>query len=272
MIVGQLIHEPVETRQLVDGVLLKLPGIEKVLVTEDNHPELSAPVADVIVAGHFMPLEFQDPVQSVADHAAAKVADVHRLGDVRRRIVDHDAFRLRRTGNAQTLVGYEAIDLACQPVGAQFQIDKPRAGDLGLLAKIGDVEPLDDFRGHLAWICSRADLLGQGHRAVCLIVAEAGVLGGLHHRRQRRGIGGQPGQGREEAEAKLLENIHRKNQKSECRKKSTKPKQRNLHQRRHCSQETAPSRKGFEPPPRYSPSSAAFQSMRGASAQRCSRS
>ena len=83
MIFHERIHELVEPRQLADRVALERRTIEKILVPVNDHPELGAPVAEMIVADRAVPEKLQDSIQRVADHRRANVAYVHRLGNVR---------------------------------------------------------------------------------------------------------------------------------------------------------------------------------------------
>ena len=54
----------------------------------DQHAERRAPVADVVLADDAVAEEVEHAHQRVADDRGAQVADVHLLGDVRRRVVD----------------------------------------------------------------------------------------------------------------------------------------------------------------------------------------
>ena len=64
----------------------------------NNHSELGAPVADVVVRDDLETQEPRNAGERVADDRRANVADVHRLGDVRRREIDHHGFA--RTGGS----------------------------------------------------------------------------------------------------------------------------------------------------------------------------
>jgi hypothetical protein len=83
--------EVFQVRQLVAGDRVFLQ-------VGHQHAELGAPVAHVVLADHFVAEELQHPGHAVADDGRAQVADVHLLGQVRRRQVDHRA--LRRAGLA----------------------------------------------------------------------------------------------------------------------------------------------------------------------------
>ena len=55
------------------------------------------------------PSELEQPRERVADDRRAQVADVHLLGDVRRRVVDDDASPvLRPRGDAEAVVARDA--------------------------------------------------------------------------------------------------------------------------------------------------------------------
>jgi hypothetical protein len=154
-------------------------GIESVAVenrfpTVDQHPELRAPVADVIVAHGFVADELCDACNGVAEDRAANVANVHRLGDVRRGEVDDDFFRVRGCGDAEPFrIGGKRGGALFEPFAFQPEIDEPRACDLRRLAHFGDVEFFNDLLRKLAGICFC--LLGEQHRDIGLIVAEACV-------------------------------------------------------------------------------------------------
>ena len=62
-------------------------------VSIDDHPELRAPIADVVIADGLMSEELERAIDAVADDGRTNMADVHRLGDIRGRIVDDDRSR-----------------------------------------------------------------------------------------------------------------------------------------------------------------------------------
>ena len=57
----------------------------------DEHPELGAPVADVVEPEHVVPQELDEVGDGVADDGRPEVTHVHLLGDVGRRVVDDAA-------------------------------------------------------------------------------------------------------------------------------------------------------------------------------------
>ena len=139
----------------------------------DQHAELGAPVADVVLGDHGVPLGAQHPGETVADDRGAQVADVHRLGHVRRRVVDHHP--LRAVGALDHLVRtpQDLRDHAGQDLRPQADVDEPRAGDLQWFAQVGHVHLVDDPLGDLA---RRASLgLGQPQSHVALEVPELGL-------------------------------------------------------------------------------------------------
>jgi hypothetical protein len=66
-------------------------SIQQILPTPYNHPELRAPVADVIVADHLVPEKLRDARQRVPKHCAADVTDMHRFCNIGRAKINHDA-------------------------------------------------------------------------------------------------------------------------------------------------------------------------------------
>ena len=96
MFVGLLVNAD----QLRNRIALQRRAIEQIFPAVNHHPELRAPIADMIVADDVVAEEGGDARERVAEHGAADVADVHRLGDVGRAEIDHDACgrcRLRGT-------------------------------------------------------------------------------------------------------------------------------------------------------------------------------
>jgi hypothetical protein len=69
----------------------------------NEHAELGAPVAEVVLPDHVRAEETQHAGERVADDGAPQVPDVHLLGDVGCRVVDHDAFAGERRADAEAL-------------------------------------------------------------------------------------------------------------------------------------------------------------------------
>ena len=89
-------------------------AVEQVL---DEHAEGRAPVAHVVVPDHPMARPVQQPDDGIADDGAAQVADVHLLGDIGRRVVDHDGLGRFHQRHPKPCVVAHGRDLACQVVG-----------------------------------------------------------------------------------------------------------------------------------------------------------
>ncbi len=94
IVLAQLVGRFVNPDQLRNRVAREGLAIEEVFPAIDYHPELRAPVADVVVANHVVPEKFRDPGEGVANRKAADVANMHRLGHVRRAKIDHDPLPL----------------------------------------------------------------------------------------------------------------------------------------------------------------------------------
>ena len=149
-IVGQLADVPIEPGKLLDRVSSIGLRVEKMLVAVEDHAELGAPVADVVVADNLVAEEPQHPAERVADHGRADVADVHRLGHVRGGKVDHERARLLDRGNVEPRIGDRRRESPEEPIVFDPQIDEARPGDFRRVAEVGHVEPADDFGGHVA--------------------------------------------------------------------------------------------------------------------------
>jgi hypothetical protein len=80
----------VEAEQFGDGVGVERGGVEQGFPAVEDHAELGAPVADVVVGDDFVADEAGDAGEGVADEGGADVADVRGFGDVRRGEVDDD--------------------------------------------------------------------------------------------------------------------------------------------------------------------------------------
>ena len=175
-------------RRLVEGVdvavgvgALAVPGIDEVL---EEHAEGRAPVPQVVLADDAVPDGLEHAGERVAEDRAAQVADVHLLGDVRRRVVDDH--RLRRGGavDAQGRIGCHLAHGAREEAALQGDVDVARPGHLDPLGDAAEVEERRDLAGDVAR--GPAELLAQPERHVGLVVGAiraaqrgvgAGVLG-----------------------------------------------------------------------------------------------
>ncbi len=97
-----------------------------------QHAELGAPVADVIVANDPVTEKFQGPRDGVADDGRTQMADVHLLGEVGRGIIHHHGSRRGLRGDRQAGIGQGGGDPAGQPVGIEIKIDETGTGDFHL--------------------------------------------------------------------------------------------------------------------------------------------
>ncbi len=143
----------------------------------DQHPERCPPITDVVLPSDVVAEESEHPGQRVANVRAAQVADMHLLGHIGRRVVDHDPLGPDGGLDAQTRVARDGLGLLGDEVVPQGQIDEPGAADLDPGTEV--VEP--GRLHHLARDLLRrpAHLLRQGERAVGL---EVGPVGDPQHR------------------------------------------------------------------------------------------
>ena len=79
-------------------------GVDQVF---EQHPELRAPVAEVVDADDVVAERIVKIIERVAEHGGAQVKDAEFLGDVRRGIVDDNCFSPARVGRAEALTALE---------------------------------------------------------------------------------------------------------------------------------------------------------------------
>ena len=125
--VDQLAHLDVQPGQFAHRVGLERRLVAEVLVAVEQDAELRAPVAEVVVGDDRVAQEAQQPRQGVADDRAAQMADVHRLGDVGRAVIDDEGPRRRRRRDAEPLVARPSPGPAGPASRAQAQVDEARA-------------------------------------------------------------------------------------------------------------------------------------------------
>ena len=88
----------VEPLQFCDGVLLQRGAIQNLFPAEQQLPELRPPIANVVVRNDLVTEQSQHTLKRVANARRTDVADVHRLGDVRRTEINDDGARPSRLG------------------------------------------------------------------------------------------------------------------------------------------------------------------------------
>ncbi len=113
----------------------------------------------------------QQPCERIADDGAAQVADVHFLGEVGRRVIDHHG--LWTLGAALWLRDVEPLsrDGRGQKFWRQMNVDETRPGDFHLVGDAGQIEVIDNGLRQLARRLFHG--LGACHRTVRLVVSES---------------------------------------------------------------------------------------------------
>src|SRR5512140_532151 len=120
----------------------------------NKHTELSAPVADVILADDFVAFKFEHAANSIADNRASKMADMHLFCNIRAGKIDDDGFRILNLADAQPLRRI-SIDFK-KPLGNKFrfkaEIYESWSCDFRRFANITYIKVTDYFFSKLARI------------------------------------------------------------------------------------------------------------------------
>ncbi len=174
-------------------------------VMDNQHSELRAPVADVVLSDDDLAGEFQRTGQRIADDGAAQVPDVHFLREVRAGVVHHDGVGVLRDGHAEAFVGQGGSQPPAEPVVFEGDVDESGPGDLDGLGDIVQVGVFNDRRRQFARVGFH--LLRGGHAPVDLVVAKLRPRGGFD---QGRGVLGSasPGEGAGDASLEFVAEVH----------------------------------------------------------------
>ena len=125
--VEALLGLAIQGAQRLEVLQVRRARVEHVL---GQHPELRAPVAEVVHADDAVTLELEHAHERVADHGRAQVADVHLLGHVGRGVVDGDDLRDGRGRHAEPRVLERLGRPARERFAREREVDEPGPGDL----------------------------------------------------------------------------------------------------------------------------------------------
>src|SRR5664280_849274 len=92
------IHELVEPFHFGNRIGLESGGVQMFFPADEQFAELRAPIADVIVGDDAVAEQAQRAREAIAEDGRTNVADVHRLGDVRRTKINDGGFWIRSLG------------------------------------------------------------------------------------------------------------------------------------------------------------------------------
>ncbi|MNS68764.1 hypothetical protein D3C72_1020520 [compost metagenome] len=137
----------------------------------------------MVLADHIIAEELQHARHAVTDDGRTQVADVHLLGQVGCRHVDHNLLRRAGLARAQVGVGQCGIQAVGQGVGVLEEVEEAGAGDLDLADVGAGRQGIDQFLGQVARL--HAGRLGQHHGDVAGEVA-VGLVPGVFHLDRRR--------------------------------------------------------------------------------------
>ena len=149
--------------------------IEEIFPSIEDHAELRAPVADVVIGYDVVPKEAGDAGEGIANDRAADVADVHLLGDVGRGEIDHDGLGRGGLRDAEMWIREKVGEPLREEFGFDLEIDESWTRHGGCGGEIRDVHFLHQFLRERLGIESQ--LFCQDHGGVRLVVTEAQVRG-----------------------------------------------------------------------------------------------
>ena len=155
----------VNANQLGDRVALQRRAIEQIFPAVNDHAELRAPIADVIVADDFVAEKGGDPRERVAQDGAANVSDVHRLRHVRRTEIDHDALRAAALLDAEAFVAEQIGGLGGDRSGRRVKLMNPAPAIVG-----GSHRSHRSYASNIFWARAR------GFSPSCLARTSAALL------------------------------------------------------------------------------------------------
>ena len=175
-----ILRQAVEPSELGHGIGGVSSLVSGVLPAPEDHAELRSPVAQVVVADDMMAQGLEDPGQAVANHGRADVPDVHGLGDIGRREVDHHRSRPSGGHNSQ-LPGAQQVGQAVRYPGiVQPDVQKARSRDLGRPRHRLQIHGVSNLRGQNTRVDPQG--LGKGHAAVGLVISKLRIAGRAHGR------------------------------------------------------------------------------------------
>ena len=167
---GRCVAEFVESFELLERFGGQSGGVEVALVGPDQLAELGAPVADVVVANDFRPVESKQAADGFANDRRAQVADVHLLGRVGGRIIHNPSLAAAGAGGSglHVLLGIVGLQPGEQRVGLEAEVDEARSGEGNVKMRLQRFQLLDNLRAERARVLFFA--FGEGQGAIGLII------------------------------------------------------------------------------------------------------
>jgi hypothetical protein len=124
----------VEALHLGDGVGLQRFAVHAPLPPGEQHPELGAPIAQVIVGDDLVAQQAERARQTIAQNGRADMADVHGLGHVGRTEIDDHSPRLRAGCKEEVFSARRGLQGWASAVGLSRKFKEAGAGDFYFLA------------------------------------------------------------------------------------------------------------------------------------------
>ena len=163
----------VNADDLCQRILLKRALIQQVFPPVNHHAKLSPPVADVIVADHFVAEKRRDTRQCISQNGAADVADVHRLGHIGRSEINHNAPRRFRLRDAESFIAQDVGGSFSNGARTQRKVDETGTCDDRRFANVANIKIAGDFLRNLTRIF--APLFSEHQSPIRLVIAEARI-------------------------------------------------------------------------------------------------
>ena len=127
----------------------------------------------MIIADHVVPEKFCDTRERIAKNGAPNMANMHRLSDIGRSEINHDAPRRFCLRDSEPFIAQNADGFFSNRAWTQRKIDETGTCDRWQFAKIVNTEMLNDFLRNIPRIF--APLLSEHQSGIRLVIAESRV-------------------------------------------------------------------------------------------------
>ena len=152
------------------GSALSASRLQMMFPAEEQHSELRAPVADVVVGDDAVAEQAQRAREAVSEDRGADVAHVHRLGHIRRAEINHRRFSAKRISQKTNVPRARRLRAFARARKASAGNSEARAGNFHFVAK-SETSSLAST-SVASWRGFSFPRLGERHERVALVIAE----------------------------------------------------------------------------------------------------